>query len=62
MEDRPLLSICIPVFKRKEILAKTLRSINDEIKDLPSNKVEVVVTDNDPEREAYESFKLYEHF
>ena len=61
MAGRPQLSICIPVFKRKEILSRTLRSIFDEIKDIPENIVEVVLTDNDAEREAFESFKPYEN-
>lgn len=61
MADRPHLSICIPVFKRKEILSETLRSIYDEIKNIPSNIIEVIVTDNDPEKEAFESFKLYKN-
>lgn len=61
MADRPHLSICIPVFKRKEILSNTLKSIYEEIKDIPTSVIEVVLTDNDHEKEAFESFRPYEN-
>jgi abequosyltransferase len=51
--DKPtiLLSICIPTFKRGEILEKTLESIYSQLDITNIDKVEVIVTDNDPEYE-----------
>lgn len=52
-----LLSICIPTFKRGEILEKTLKSIYSQLDSSNIDKVEVIVTDNDPlfEDEIYTS-------
>ena len=51
--DKPtiLLSICIPTFKRGVILEKTLESIYSQLDITNIDKVEVIVTDNDPEHE-----------
>lgn len=60
-----LLSICIPTFKRGEILEKTLESIYSQLDITNIDKVEVIVTDNDPEyeNEMYISpFKKHNNF
>lgn len=60
-----LLSICIPTFKRGGILVKTLDSIYSQIDESDRDKIEVIVTDNDPEHEnelyVYD-FKKYSNF
>lgn len=45
---QPLLSICIPCFKRLEFLRNTLRSIYYDNDDVDLSKYEVVISDNDP--------------
>lgn len=50
-EPTILFSICIPTFKRGEILEKTLESIYSQLDITNIYKVEVIVTDNDPEFE-----------
>ena len=52
-QNKPYFSICIPGFKRKEYLRKTLQSIYSE-KNLNSvnlNEFEVIISDNDSEAE-----------
>jgi glycosyltransferase involved in cell wall biosynthesis len=39
--DTPILSICIPTYNRPELLLRTLRSVC-----IPSDEIEVIVTDN----------------
>ncbi len=46
-----LLSICIPSYKRVEITRKTIQSILAQVKGDNRDKLEVVLVDNDPERE-----------
>ena len=46
-----LLSICIPCYKRVEQVRVTLKSIFDENSDVPVSDYEVVISDNDPDRE-----------
>lgn len=48
---KPLLSICIPCFKRLEYLRKTLDSIYEINSDVPLDEYEVIVSDNDPDEE-----------
>ena len=53
MSDNILISICIPCFKRKEYLRKTLQSIYSEknLKSVKLNEFEVIISDNDSEAE-----------
>ena len=46
-----LVSICIPTYKRGMILEKTLESIYSQLDKSNFDKVEVIVTDNDPDHE-----------
>lgn len=48
----PILSICIPCFKRIQYLRNTLRSIYEENSDVPLSDYEVVISDNDPDYEV----------
>lgn len=52
-QNKPYFSICIPGFKRKEYLRKTLHSIYSEqnLKSVNLNEFEVIISDNDSEAE-----------
>lgn len=52
-----LLSICIPCFKRIKQLEYTLQSIYLHNSDVPLSDYEVVISDNDPDREVEELCK-----
>lgn len=47
----PLLSICIPCFKRVEYVRRTLQSIYEDNADADQSEFEVVISDNDPDEE-----------
>ena len=47
----PLCSICIPCYKRVELVRNTLYSIYVANKDVPLSDYEVVISDNDPDAE-----------
>lgn len=53
---RPLVSICIPTYKRIELTRNTIESIYADSKGVDMSKFEVIVSDNDPE----ESSKVFE--
>ncbi len=56
----PLISICIPAYKRVEIFKKTIESIYKSAENIEHNLFEVVVSDNDDDQELkpiVESFK-----
>jgi len=46
-----MISICIPCYKRLEYIRNTLRSIYEENSDVALSEYEVIVSDNDTERE-----------
>lgn len=48
----PILSICIPTFKRVDVVRETIRLIYEDSVDVDFNDFEVVVSDNDPECES----------
>ena len=50
MNKQPLISICIPTFKREDILRITLDSIYADLEGIDLSDFEVVVSDNDPEQ------------
>ncbi len=53
-EEKPLLSICVPTYKRVDLLLRTLRSVRSSC-----DEVEIIVTDNtedDSTRHAVEGF------
>lgn len=50
--NRPYLSICIPTFRRLEILKKTLDSIYNNIETKLLSEFEVIVSDNDPNQSS----------
>ena len=52
MNDNPLISICIPCFKRIEYVRHTLQSIYNDNRDVPLSNYEVVISDNDPDRQV----------
>lgn len=47
----PIISICIPCYKRLEYIRNTLRSIYEENSDVALSEYEVIVSDNDAEQE-----------
>lgn len=51
MQIKRILSICIPCFKRVEYLRNTLNSIYKDNTDVPFEEYEVIVSDNDKEKE-----------
>lgn len=51
MDSDPIISICIPCFKRLEYIKNTLRSIYENNSDVELTEYEVIVSDNDPNRE-----------
>lgn len=61
----PFYSICIPCYKRVELLRNTLKSIYEENSDVSLSDYEVVISDNDPQHEAAavaEEFSQYANF
>ncbi|MBM6720995.1 hypothetical protein H6B13_15360 [Bacteroides gallinaceum] len=52
----PILSICIPTFKRIDITRKAIASIYANLDGVQLNDFEVIVSDNDPEKSS-EVFK-----
>lgn len=46
----PLLSICIPCYGRVEYVRKTLKSIFNDNNDVPLEKYEIIISDNDPKK------------
>lgn len=48
----PILSICIPCYKRIQYVRNTLKSIYEENSDVPLSDYEVVISDNDPDHEV----------
>lgn len=51
MMNTPVLSICIPCFKRLEQVQNTLKSIYEDNSDVEPSLFEVVISDNDPDCE-----------
>lgn len=47
----PVLSICIPCFKREKLVFETLKSIYEDNSDVDTSEFEVVISDNSPGRE-----------
>lgn len=62
--DKPLVSICIPTFKRIDLTRKTIESIYSDSKDEDITNFEVIVSDNDSEESSrvFESEFKYENF
>src|SRR5439155_18647369 len=55
MTNKPLVSICIPAYKRVEFLKRLLESISiQSFKDF-----EVIITDDSPTNEVYELSQAY---
>ena len=48
----PILSICIPTFKRIDITRKAIASIYANLDGVQLNDFEVIVSDNDPEKSS----------
>lgn len=47
MKDKqPILSLCIPTYNRAEILRKNLHYIYEQLKNVDSNEIEIIVSDN----------------
>lgn len=55
----PLVSICIPCFKRLEQVRNTLFSIYEDNEDVDLSLYEVVISDNDPDCELKEVIGLF---
>lgn len=65
MVNTPVISICIPCFKRLEQVRNTLKSIYEDNSDVELSLFEVVISDNDPESEVEKivpEFSKYENF
>ena len=52
MNIKPILSICLPCFGRVDYVRNTLKSIYVDNSDVPLEKFEVVISDNDPDKEV----------
>ncbi|MCX8197362.1 MAG: glycosyltransferase [Candidatus Micrarchaeota archaeon] len=60
MSNRPILSICIPTFQRKEALDDLLRVLTDGIKKYRMEKdIEICVSDNDSFDGTYNMVSMY---
>lgn len=57
-----LITICIPCFKRIDIVRSTLKSIYAGNSDVSLEDYEVVISDNDPEKELSSVAKEFSHF
>lgn len=57
----PILSICIPCYGRVEYVRKTLNSIFNDNKDVPLTEYEVIISDNDPNKEIKPLIKEFNH-
>lgn len=57
----PLLSICIPCYKRVDIVRSTLNSIYIDNKDVDTSSYEVVISENDPDKEIFKLLKEYNY-
>lgn len=44
----PLISICIPTYKRQRLLVETLKSVLNQT----YSKIEIIVSDNDPKKSS----------
>ncbi len=51
MSEYYLVSICIPCFKRVDLVRNTLQSIYDDNAEVSMDLYEVVISDNDPQKE-----------
>ena len=45
-KEQPILSLCIPTYKRAEILRENLKGIYEQLKTVDTNEVELIVSDN----------------
>lgn len=50
--SKPLISICIPCYKRVDYLRNTLNSIFKDNSEVPLELYEVVISENDPQKEV----------
>ena len=48
----PLISICIPCYKRVDYVINTLNSIYRDNSDVSLDLYEVIISDNDPQKEV----------
>lgn len=46
IKEQPILSLCIPTYKRAEILRENLRGIYEQLKTVDTSEVELIVSDN----------------
>ena len=61
----PIYSICIPCYKRRDIVRNTLKSIYEDNSDVSLSDYEVIISDNDPLHEIEQlvsEFGIYENF
>lgn len=56
----PVLSICIPCFKREKLVFETLKSIYEDNSNVNTSEFEVVISDNSPGREIESIVKQFE--
>lgn len=61
MDGNPIISICIPCFKRLEYIKNTLRSIYEDNSDVALAEYEVIVSENDPSQELKVLGKEYQY-
>jgi len=63
MKNKPIISICIPAFKRIEILKKTIDSIYADAinSNVELSLFEIVISDNDSEHEIKSLVKTYDY-
>lgn len=53
-KEQPILSLCIPTYKRAEILRENLKGIYEQLKTIDTNEVELIVSDNCSPDNTYE--------
>ncbi len=55
MKRNPLVSFCIPTYKRPDLLAETIRSVLNQT----YSQIEIIVSDNDPQKSAKPVVKTF---
>lgn len=59
-DKMPLLSICIPTYKRVDVLKNTIESIFRDTDGVSLSDFEVIISDNDPEQECRKMIESFE--
>lgn len=61
MSTKPVLSICLPCYGRVDYVRNTLLSIYVDNSEVPLEKFEVVISDNDPNKRVYSLMREFSY-